>query len=108
MKRVLSISMVLVAFVCTINAATKTSLKASDLLPAISNDIAKNYTGYAIKEAFKVDTKGVITYEVLIQKGKDQLTLFYRENGTFIRKAPVASVQKKDASQNGVNKNIKK
>jgi hypothetical protein len=95
MKKVLSIALLLAAVVFASNAATKTSIKVSDLSKAISNDISKNYAGYTVKEAYKVDTNGVISYEVKVQKANDELTLLYDKDGKFIKKVPATSTPSK-------------
>lgn len=78
----------MMTFACTVwmNAETKTAIRPSELSQTILDDIQKNYSNYSISEAFKVNNKGVITYEIIIQKLKERLILFYDDKGKFIRK----------------------
>jgi hypothetical protein len=65
---------------------TKTAIRASELNQKILDDIKKNYAGYNIIEAFKVNNRGIVTYEAIIQKNKDRLHLYYNIDGVFLRK----------------------
>ncbi|MCX6257677.1 MAG: hypothetical protein NTW49_07270 [Bacteroidia bacterium] len=68
------------------NAQTKTSVKTEDLQKAITDNIAKDFKDYKIQHAFKVDTKSVITYEIMVKKDAQLLILTYDANGKFIKK----------------------
>jgi len=74
------------AYTALIKAETKTAIRPSELNQLILDDIQKGYPHYAINEAFKVNNKGIITYEVIIQEGKNRLNLYYDDKGKFIRK----------------------
>ena len=67
---------------------TKVQVKASDLPKATTDNIAKNYAGYTIKEATKVTENKVVTYNVMIHKGTEMETLVYDKDGKFLRKMP--------------------
>ncbi|MDP4207433.1 MAG: hypothetical protein Q8928_01335 [Bacteroidota bacterium] len=86
MKRVLAIFLTAILFTLYVAAETKTAVRPSELLPAITADIAEKYPGYTITEAFKVKNKDVISYEVLIQKGSDKQLLRYNAKGIFLKK----------------------
>lgn len=85
MKKLLCI-LVLALGALMLNAQTKTSIKVTDLRKPISEYVAKNLPGYKTTEAYKVDTKGVITYEVAAMKGKDHQVLTFDKNGKFMKK----------------------
>jgi hypothetical protein len=68
------------------NAQTRTVIKVSDLNQAITNSIAKDYTGFAIKEATKVTNNNMVMYDVVISKGTTSETLVYDNAGKFVRK----------------------
>ena len=57
-------------------------------IPAdISEYITKNYSGYKMDEATKItDNKNVISFEVEVEKGKEEFELFFDEKGNFIKK----------------------
>jgi len=74
------------AYTAMVKAETKTAIRPSELNQLILDDIKKNYALYTINEAFKVNNKGAISYEVIIQEGKDRLNLYYDDKGKFIRK----------------------
>lgn len=67
------------------SAQTKTQVKTTELKKEITDHVAKNYPGYAIKEAFKVESNKVITYEVLAQKEATKVTLVYSDKGAFLK-----------------------
>jgi len=67
-------------------AQTKTELKTSELQKPISEYISKNFTGFTIDKAFKVDAKGVITFDICVTKDKTHEKLFFDKDGKFLRK----------------------
>jgi hypothetical protein len=62
------------------------SIKISELPKAITDNIAKSYIGYAIKEAFALKQEGKTDYRVIINKGTINETLLYDAQGNFIKK----------------------
>jgi hypothetical protein len=84
MKKLLLI-MVLVMGALAVNAQ-KTHIKIADLQKAITDNIAKDYVGFTIKDAIKVVEKNVTTFDVVVVKGTTQETLCYDNNGKFIKK----------------------
>ena len=108
MKRVLSIALVLVAMVVSANAATKTSIKISDLSKEIREDISKNYPAYTIKEAYRVDTNGILSYEVIIQQANNRWELYYDNHGKFLRKKEVVSKADSHKKQSSTKTHTKK
>jgi hypothetical protein len=98
MKKVLVV-LVLIMAVLAVNAqATKTTttkempvrttVMVADLQKTITDNIAKDYVGYSIKEATSVTSKGVVTCEVVVVKGTTTETLVYDKNGKFVKKIP--------------------
>jgi hypothetical protein len=69
-------------------AAVRVAVKEADLLKAITDNIAKDYVGYTIKEATSVTLNNVVTYEVVIVKGTAMETLVYDKDGKFVKKLP--------------------
>jgi len=67
-------------------AQTKTELQVSELQKPIVEYISKNFQGFSIDKIFKVDAKGVITYDVCINKEKTHEKLFFDKDGKFLRK----------------------
>jgi hypothetical protein len=68
-----------------ISAQSKTPLKVADLQKSITNHIAKDYMGYTIKDAYKIDKNKVITYDVNIAKGNEKLCLAFDNSGKFLK-----------------------
>jgi hypothetical protein len=66
--------------------AIRTAVKVSDLQKAITDNVAKDYVGFTIKEATSVSLVSVITYEVVIVKGTTSETLVYDKDGNFVQK----------------------
>ena len=67
-------------------AQTRTELQASELQKPITEYISKNFNGYSIDKVFKVDAKGIITYDVCVNKDKTHEKLFFDKDGKFLRK----------------------
>jgi hypothetical protein len=84
MKKVLAI-MVLVMTALAVNAQ-RTPVKVTDLNKAITDNVAKDFAGFTIKEATKVVTNNVTNYEVLVVKGNVKETLLYDKDGKFVKK----------------------
>jgi len=105
MKKAL-IVLVLIMAVMVVNAQTTTkttvtkekSVRAvvmvADLQKPITDNIAKDYIGYTIKEAASVTTNNVVTYEVVVVKGTTTETLVYDKDGQFVKKLPPLQVKK--------------
>jgi hypothetical protein len=88
MKKILFIMTFIMAVLVANAQITKVQVKASDLPKAITDNIAKNYVGYTIKEATKITENKVVTYDVMIHKGTAMETLVYDKDGKFLRKMP--------------------
>jgi len=92
MKKVLVV-LVLIMAAMVVNAqatssadTTRTTVKVADLQKAITDNIAKDYVGYTIKEATSVTANNIVTYEVVIVKGATTETLVYDKDGVFVKK----------------------
>lgn len=68
--------------------AVRTEMMVSDLLKPITDNIAKDFAGYTIKDATSVMENSIITYEVVVFKGTVNETLVYDKNGLFLSKIP--------------------
>jgi hypothetical protein len=66
---------------------TKTELKPADLPKPITEFITKNVKSFTIDKAFKVDSKGVITYDLLLIHGADKAVFIFDKDGNFIKRA---------------------
>jgi hypothetical protein len=104
MKKVLFV-LVLIMAVLVVNAqttkttvtkakSTQTTVKVADLQKAITDNIAKDYVGFTIKEATSVTTNNAVTYDVVIVKGTTTETLVYDKDGKFVKKLPTAPKKK--------------
>lgn len=71
--------------------AQRTTLKVSDLQKPITEYITKDYAGFVIKDATKVTTNNVTTYEVAITKGSTSETLVFDKDGKFLHKLTMKS-----------------
>lgn len=65
---------------------TRTELQAAELQKPIQEYLAKNYKDFAICKIFKVDAKGVITYDICLSKDKTHDRLFFDKDGKYLRK----------------------
>jgi archaellum component FlaG (FlaF/FlaG flagellin family) len=100
MKKALSV-LVLFMAVLVVSAQTtttttnakqsKVSVKVTELQKSITDNVAKDFPGFTIKEAFSVTKGNDVTYEVVIVKGTVVETLVYDKEGKFVKKlAPPA------------------
>jgi hypothetical protein len=98
MKKVLFV-LVLIMAVLVANAQTtkttvtkekplRTVVLVADLQKAITDNIAKDYVGYTIKEAASITANNIVTYEVVIVKETTTETLVYDKDGIFVKKIP--------------------
>ena len=86
MKKLLFV-MVLVMGALVVNAQ-RTPVKVADLQKSITDNIAKDYTGFTIKEAESVTKNNTLTYHVVIVKDATTETLVYDKSGVFVKKLP--------------------
>jgi hypothetical protein len=84
MKKLMFI-MVLVMTALVVNAQ-RTPVKVTDLQKSITDNITKDYAGFIIKDATKVMTNNVTTFEVVITKGNSSETLVFDKDGKFLHK----------------------
>jgi hypothetical protein len=66
--------------------SVRATVKEADLMKPISDNIAKDYAGYTVKEATSVTLNNVVTYEVVISKGMANETLLFDKDGKFLKK----------------------
>ena len=66
--------------------AQRTPVSVIELQKAITDNVAKDYVGFTIKEATQVVENNVVTFEVVITKGTTQETLLYDKDGKFLKK----------------------
>lgn len=58
-----------------------------DKLPAkIQKNVKKDYPDHEVSEAAKIDKKGVIYYEVELEKGEKEFDVLYSADGSLIKK----------------------
>jgi len=98
MKKVLFVLVLLMAVVVVSAQTTKptvtkekplrTAVQVADLQKPITDNIAKDFVGYTVKEATSVTANSIVTYEVVIVKGTATETLVYDKNGVFVKKLP--------------------
>jgi hypothetical protein len=76
--------------------AVRAPVMVADLLKPITDNIAKDFAGYTIKEATSVTENATVTYEVVVVKGTATETLVYDKEGSFVKKLlPAPETEKK-------------
>jgi hypothetical protein len=80
------------------SASSKVPVKVSDLQKSITAYIAKDYAGYTIKNAFKLDQNKTITYDVNVVKGNQIVRLEFDNSGTFLK-----AIQPQDKTKSKTN-----
>ena len=98
MKKVAFVLVLIMAVLVASGQTTKTAVTkekplraavmVADLQKPITDNIAKDFAGYTIKEATSVTENKVVTYEVVIVKDATSETLVYDKDGKFIKKLP--------------------
>jgi len=78
--------MITMLFVTCVFSQTKTEIKPADITKVVSTYIAKNFAGYGIDKAFKVDNKGAVSTEVMITKGSEKLALTFDKDFKLTKK----------------------
>jgi hypothetical protein len=66
-------------------------LKISELLKPIQENLATQFKGWTPLQAYKLDTKGVVSYEVMVKKEANEMRLFYDNAGKYLREEAVAA-----------------
>jgi hypothetical protein len=62
---------------------TETGIKLSELPVEVRESVAKAYSKYKVTETAKIETKGIITYEVEVRGRKGKMDLIYDEHGVL-------------------------
>ena len=71
------------------STTTKTKLDVADYPKEITDAIETSYPGYKILDGYKLDNKGVETYEFLLEKGSTKIKVFYDKDFKFTKKETV-------------------
>jgi hypothetical protein len=74
--------------VTAVSAQTRSAIKLADLPKAITDNISTQHQGWNAVNAFKVDTKGVMTYEVQVKKADSEMNLIYDKDGKYLKMEP--------------------
>jgi len=99
MKKTALLMIIALTISVFVNAQTKVEIKSADLPKAITENIAKDFNGFAVQKAFKVTTNKVSTFEVIVLKGTDKEKLQYNAAGAFVKKSPVVAAAKKSPAK---------
>jgi hypothetical protein len=83
------VMMVAMLFVTFAFSQTKTEIKPTDLSKGVSTYITKNFSGYGVDKAFKIDNKGTISTEVIVSKGSEKLALTFDKNFKLTKKEAI-------------------
>jgi hypothetical protein len=65
---------------------TERSVKASEVPAAVLSAIKSAFPGYKLEEFAEITTKGVITYEVELEKGKEEFEAIFDAAGKLIKR----------------------
>jgi hypothetical protein len=80
---------------------SKSMMKVMELPKPIQENLSKQFKGWTAKDAYKLDSKGVISYEVLVKKEANEMRLLYDKEGKFMKEEPIAAMtpeQKKEVA----------
>jgi len=72
---------------------SKTMIKNSELPKSIQDNLATQFKVWTPMQAYKLDSKGVLSYEVLVKKEANEMRLFYDKDGKFIKEEPVTTMK---------------
>lgn len=76
-------------FVTFAFSQTKTEIKPADLSKGLVTYISKNFSGYDVDKAFKIDSKGVMSTQVMIFKGSDRIALTFDKDLKLTKKEAI-------------------
>jgi hypothetical protein len=93
MKTTMAILALLIGTVIGVNAQTKTMVKITDLPKTISDNLSSTHKDWTPVEAYKVDMKGVISYEVVAKKDTNKVMLLYDKDGKFTKSEPMTAAK---------------
>lgn len=65
---------------------TEREVKKSELPCAIFDVLKRNYADFELEEAARIETKGVITHETKVERGKMSLKLIFEAKGKLNKK----------------------
>jgi hypothetical protein len=89
---------------------TRTEVIIRNLPSSIPEYVKAKMQAFTISKAFKVDSKGVITYDILVIKGSEKQVLIFDRNGNFIKKGDkeaMEAMEKKPGQPNPTNQPAK-
>lgn len=69
---------------------TKSMIKITELSKPIQENLSQQFKGWTPTQAYKLDSKGVLSYEVLVKKESNEMRLYYDNAGKYLREEPVA------------------
>ncbi len=79
---------IILSFLCLLSlnifSVTKTALHAAELKNEIREYIAQHYEGFVIRESYKVNSNGVILFEVTVVRRTERLLLIFNKEGLFV------------------------
>jgi hypothetical protein len=85
MKRAIFIFVAIIIAIL-VYSLTRTEVIIRNLPAPITEYVKTKMQAFAISKAFKVDSKGVITFEILVVKGSEKQVLIFDRNGKFLKK----------------------
>lgn len=88
MKKVV-VMMIAMLFVTFAFSQTKTEIKPANLSKGVSTYITKNFSGYSVDKAFKIDNKGVMSTQVMVSKGPEKLALTFDKEFKLTKKEAI-------------------
>lgn len=63
-------------------------IKTTELPKTVTEYCTKNYAGYKLKEASKInDAAGKVWYEAEVEKGKEVVEMIFDDKGNFVKKS---------------------
>jgi hypothetical protein len=97
------VSLTLMAFLFSIflYSQTKTEIRPAEISKNVAEYIAKNFSGYSVDKAFKVDSKGILSTEVMVTKGQEKLALTFDKNAKLTKKEAIRAEVKMPPAKTG-------
>jgi hypothetical protein len=72
---------------------TKTMIKVSELSKPIQNNLAAQFKSWTPMQAYRLDSKGTISYEVMVKKEANEMMLVYDKEGKLMKEQPVTAMK---------------
>jgi hypothetical protein len=81
-------------------APTKMMMKVTELPKAIQDNLSTQFKAWMPSQAYKMDSKGTISYEVMVKKETSEMKLLYDKEGKLMKEEPLTAMKPEQKKEN--------